>query len=46
MKKLLTLFFLLFSVLVFAQTNYWSVYHFEVKPGQESDVMSAFDRFF
>ncbi len=32
---------------VFAQDNsYWAVYHFEVKPGHESEVVSAMDRFF
>ena len=47
MKKLFTFCILFLTVSVFAQTNfYWTAYHFEVKPGQEDDVINAFDRFF
>ncbi|MDH3649963.1 MAG: hypothetical protein OEQ53_09775 [Saprospiraceae bacterium] len=37
---------LLFSCAGFSQTMYWSVYHFEVKPGFENEIGAAFDRFF
>ena len=37
---------LLFVCAGFAQTMYWAVYHFEVKPGYETEVGNAFDRFF
>ena len=30
----------------YAQSMYWSVYHFEVKPGFDEEVVNAFDRFF
>ena len=46
MKKLFTFLILLLTVSLYAQTNFWTVYHFEVKPGQEDDVVNAFDRFF
>ncbi len=38
--------FVLTAVLAGAQTMYWSVYHFEVKPGHDQEVVNAFDRFF
>jgi hypothetical protein len=46
MKNLLTMLILLCSGMIISQTTYWSVYDFEVKPGQEDDVVTAFDRFF
>ncbi len=47
MKKffLLSLSILLMSS-GFSQTIYWSVYHFEVKPGDDAAVVAAFDKFF
>ena len=48
MKKMLviTLALLFVASVGFSQTMYWSVYHFEVKPGQDAAVADAFDRFF
>ena len=48
MKKLTFTVLALFLVVgLFAQGSfYWAAYHFEVKPGHENDVVSAFDRFF
>ncbi len=46
--KRLTYFFLFFFLVtsLVAQSTYWTVYHFQVKPGQEDDVMAAMTKFF
>ena len=47
MKKLcILLLALLFTIAGYAQTIYWTVYHFEVKPGFENEIAGSFDRFF
>jgi len=46
MNNLFTLIVMLFALTAFAQTNYWSVYDFEVKPGHEGEIIRAFDQFF
>ena len=46
--KRLTYFLLFFfsTTALVAQSTYWTVYHFQVKPGQEDDVMAAMTKFF
>lgn len=48
MKQLFSLLLccLLFAVVGMSQTMYWSVYQFEIKAGQETEVMTAMDAFF